>query len=440
MHYFFVGIGGISMSALSKLLLAEGHTVCGSDLAENTLIKELRTCGCKVYIGHSSENVMGGADIMIVNGAIADNNPECIYARNHNIPIITRDKLLAQIASKYNTVAAVAGCHGKSTTTAMLGACLTSGGFYPTVHNGVKDNLRIGSKNYFVTEACEFKRGFLSLAPSVAVITNIDADHLDCYKDIRDIKNTFAKFAASADIVVKNAEDPNSYSCFGRIKTVTFGINFGSVHTRNLKKQGGKYSFDIVLAPEIFGKWASDFSIALSVPGLHNAANAAAAIAAALVLGVNMSHIKTALENFPGVSRRFEKLTEINNTPVILDYAHHPKEIQTAVETAESLYKNYLLIFQPHTYTRTIALWEDFVTVLSGMKNLWLYKTYAARELPIKGGRAWDLKKSLGNKVKYFAGTGTLKKYINRTAHNFDAIILCGAGDAVKGEFLMPPQ
>ncbi|MDR1917629.1 MAG: UDP-N-acetylmuramate--L-alanine ligase [Christensenellaceae bacterium] len=487
-RFHFIGIGGISMSALAKILLSKGYKVSGSDLTQNAQTKELHAMGCPICIGHNAENVLG-ADFVIINGAIGAENKELAAARANNIPIIMRDKLLAEISNDYDKIIAVAGCHGKSTTTAMIGAIMTAGGFNPTIHNGalmrshevasvgdsqmrsneiasgipygavpfatltngvtewsqmrsheIESNLRLGGSTFFITEACEFKRSFLSLSPTLAVITNIDADHLDCYTDINDIKNAFAEFCDKTDIVVKNAEDANSNDIKGRKKTITFGINMGDVHTKNLRMGfDNKYSFEVILDEKKFGKLYNNFVIKLGVHGLHNVYNALGAIAAGLSFGADVRAITNAIQNYSGVARRFEHIVNIGNTPVILDYAHHPNEIKTTIKTADTLYQKYLLVFQPHTFTRTLAFFADFVSVLSKIKNLAIYKTYSAREKPIAGGRANDLYKVIKSSnptAKYFANTTPLKKYIELTANKYDAIILCGAGDVVSGEFL----
>ncbi len=437
MRYFFVGIGGVSMSALAKLLLNDGHKIYGSDMIDSLNIKELSSLGITTYIGHSNENIKDkNIDYLIINGAISDDNPELFYAKENNIKIISREQLLAEVSRKYENVIAVAGCHGKSSTTAIVGEIFKLSGKEPTVHNGVKDNLYIGKKKYFITEACEFKRSFLTLEPKIAIITNVDKDHLDCYKDLNDIKNTFQSFSANVDILIKNVDDRNSIDLKGKKQTITFGINYGDIHTKNLKEiRKGCYSFDLVLDKNKFGVFNNIPTFKMQVAGKHNIYNALAGIACGLMSGINVSLIKEAIFNYRGISRRFEILSKLNNTEIILDYAHHPKEILTTIDTAKSLYKNYLIVFQPHTYTRTIALWNEFILTLAKIPNLILYKTFAAREKEIRGGRAFDLQKIL--KCKYFAKTKSLKNYIKKYHGKYDAIILCGAGDVVSGEFLI---
>lgn len=376
----FVGIGGISMSALAAIMHDRGHKISGSDLMENEQTRMLEMLGIKVHIGHCKQN-SAGADLIVVNGAISEDNPE----RSKSIPMISREQLLAEIESTYPIRIAVAGTHGKSTTTAMIAAILMEAGLDPTVHNGAmmhmknftKSNFVIGKGGIFLTEACEFKRSFLTLNPTIAVITNIDYDHVDCFKDLDDTKKAFDEFASGAKIVIKTEQ-------------------------------------------------CSRITFPLQIPGAHNYENARAAAAAGRALDIPESVIRTALENFRGIDRRFQKINRINGCDIISDYAHHPTEITTTVETAKSLYNHFLIIFQPHTYTRTLTLFDDFTKILRTCDSI-LYKTYAARELPIIGGRAKDL--AIALQVKYIATPTALQNFIQKMSNKYDAIILTGAGD-----------
>lgn len=435
-RYFFIGIGGVSMSALAKLLRHQGKQVAGSDAVESSNTRELSALGIKVYLGHHVENLQHEpVDYVVINGAITDDNPELVYAKEKGLKIIYRESLLAQIARNYQNVIAIAGCHGKSSTTAMIGSILTQAGLEPTVHNGAQDNLHLGSKQWFVTEACEFRKSFLKLKPRIAVVTNVDADHLDCYKDLDEIKQCFRQFAAQSDVLIKNATDPNSADLFGKQRTITFSLNHGDVHAKNLQSlPHGGHQFDIVINPQVFGTTYRLPHFIVPVPGLHNVTNALAAVACALVCQISWEPMYQAIVQYKGIARRFQRFCRIGHTPVILDYAHHPREIATTIQTAQTLYRKYLLVFQPHTYTRTIALWNDFVKVLGTVLNLVIYKTFAARGKTIVGGRALDLSRHL--KVKYLATTEKLGAYLAEHAKEYDAVILCGAGDVVSGEFL----
>ena len=436
MRYFFVGIGGVSMSALAKLLLAQGKFVAGSDAVASENTRELTRLGVTVYLGHAAEHLQKTpVDCLVINGAITDDNPELLYAQKHGIKIIYRENLLAQIARHYHQVIAVAGCHGKSSTTALIGSIFQRAGRQPTIHVGAQNNLALGGKEWLITEACEFRKSFLKLKPRIAVITNVDADHLDCYQDLDEIKRCFQQFASQSEIVVKNAMDPHSRDLVGKKRTVTFGINYGDVHATHLQQlpQGG-YCFTVAVNPSVFGTIYNLPAFTIAVPGLHNVVNALAAVTCALVCQIGLVSSRDAIAQYKGIARRFQHFARIGNTPVILDYAHHPREIAATVQTAQSLYRKYLLVFQPHTYTRTIALWSDFVTVLGKVPHLLIYKTFAARGKTIIGGRGLDLSRHLH--VKYLASTDKLTEYLHDHAAEYDAIILCGAGDVVSGDFL----
>lgn len=395
------------MSSLAAILHYRGAKISGSDITESDQTRMLEKLGIKVYIPHNRRNIKS-ADFIIINSAISKRNPEFLEAKKRGIRILQREQVLALIEKNFATRIAVAGTHGKSTTTAMIYAILAEAGLEPTVHNGAvmykktngthdkePTNFILGSDKYFLTEACEFKRNFLALNPTIAVVTNVDADHLDCYKDIDDIKETFGKFAAKASVLVKNPNCKNSSGLSGREKTLNF----------------------------------ADIDIKLQIPGAHNIENAKAAAAVGQVLGISEAVINKALFEFKGIGRRFEKIKVIENCDIIADYAHHPTEIKTTIQTADSLYKRFLVLFQPHTYTRTLALFDSFVEVLGGCNSV-LFKTYAAREKPISGGTARDLASAIG--CKYLPTGRALQKFINGSAQNYDAIILTGAGDMLK--------
>ena len=380
----FIGLGGVSMSALARLLeINDKAIISGSDAN---------------VLGHSAKNISREIDLVIINGAISDDNPELLKAQQLNIPILTRAELLAYIESKYINKIAVAGSHGKSTTTAMIGAVLAAGGLNPTVHNGAMPNLLVGGKGYFVTEACEFKRSFLLLKPTVGVITNIDIDHMDCYNNLEEIQEAFNSFASNSKVVLR---------CDELCKEVSDIEEYSR----------GKYSFKLL-----------DTTIKLGVVGRHNIHNACAAAHVGLHFGIDIKVIATALENFSGISRRFEFMRKLGECDLITDYAHHPVELETTISTANDLYgeDNYLIVFQPHTYTRTIALFDDFIRVLKGANSV-LYKTFSAREKPKKGGSARDL--ALASGKKYFHEKQLLSNYIDNISKNYRAIILTGAGD-----------
>ena len=365
------------MDALSRILRERGAIISGSD--------------AQVGAGHRRENITADIDAVVINGAIADDNVELLRARELGITIIGREELLADIESGYKNRIAVAGCHGKSTTVAMIGAVLRAAGFNPTVHCGAKMNsevppnaLILGGTDYFVTEACEFKRSFLKLNPTVAVITNIDFDHADCYRDIYDVRETFRQFADKCPTVIQHDNDQTA-----------------EVVIQNIK---------------------------LRVAGAHNRENAILAVKVGLHFGVSVGVIRSALENFTGIERRFQNLGKVGECDVIADFAHHPTEIHACIDTATEIYGagKFLIVFQPHTYTRTIALFDDFLRVLKRADCV-VYKTYSAREKEIKGGTGRDLAHSA--RLPYFKTAEALKKFLMKKSKKYRAIVLTGAGD-----------
>ena len=411
----FIGIGGVSMQALGQIIETWGAIVTGSD--------------SNIGKGHVTSNIHKNIDLVVMNGAISDDNVELERAKQLGIKIIDRSDLLAEIESRYKHRIAVAGTHGKSTTTAMIGAILCQGGKNPTVHNGARPNLILGGMEFFVTEACEFKRSFLKLQPTVAVITNIDADHMDCYRDLAEIETAFNTFARSAQTIIQHDGEIDSH-----------------------EYKPGYFAFSIEKTPAAVGvtpfskggNLQNEIRICLAVPGKHNVMNAMLAVKVGLYFGISLADIKTALENFTGVERRFQKISDtvlVDSdgqrtayeaiTQVIADYAHHPTEIKTTVDTANAIFgeRQYLVVFQPHTFTRTIAFFDDFVDVLKAA-DVVMYKTFSAREKPINGGKASDLARELG--VRYFATKNALQRHIAKISPKYKAVILTGAGDINK--------
>ena len=379
-HLHFIGIGGVSMGALAKICELDGAKVTGSD---NRGFGGRSSPRRK---GHHRDNIHSGIDLVIINGAISESNVELKRARELGIPVMDRSEILAEIEGRYPVRIAVAGCHGKSTTVAMIGAVLCAGGLDPTIHNGARPNLRLGGREIFLTEACEFRRSFLKLSPTIAVITNVELDHVDCYRDLGEIQKAFEEFASKAAICVRHDE--------------------------------------------------SDVFVPLQVAGAHNAMNAALAVKVGLHFGIDMETIRRALWEFRGIERRFEHVGDIvlkvsggcGTCAIISDYAHHPTEIATTIATADERFGrgNYLIVFQPHTFTRTRALFGDFVEALGGVDCV-LYRTFAAREKPMRGGRAEDLARALG--VRCFASARGVRRFVRHAAGRYKAVVLTGAGD-----------
>ncbi|MCL2755911.1 MAG: UDP-N-acetylmuramate--L-alanine ligase [Firmicutes bacterium] len=428
-HYHFVGIGGISMSALALILHKQGIVVSGSDINENEQTVELRKYDVMVFIGHNVVNISSSVTNLVINGAISNDNPELVIAKERGLEIVDRSVLLAEISKSYKNVIAVAGTSGKSTTTAMIGAIFVEAELLPTVHNGAvlmsgSGGLGLvqGSDEYFITEACEFKRSFLTLRPRISVITNVNPDHMDCYDDFDDLKKTFFDFGFGSGKVIVNNDCKNSKLISTNFaNAVTIGIKNKAdiMATDIIEYKRGKYKFTVAVN-------STKFDIQLNVFGYHNIYNALAAIAVGVEFGVQPDVIAKALYYYKGIARRFEEITQIGKTKIISDYAHHPIEVATTIKTCSKLFDKFLVVFQPHTYSRTKALFNEFKEVL-GNCNVVLYKTYSAREKPIKGGSAHDLAKSLG--MKYFSTKTALEKFVDKNIEKYDAVIFVGAGD-----------
>lgn len=419
---FFIGIGGISMSGLAKLSLHEGAKVRGSDLSNSPQVCHLRQLGIRVYGAHDADNITQDIDLVIYSGAIKGNNPELVRAREFGIPTMERSEYLGIIASRYNRVIAISGTHGKTTTTAMLGLIMQRAGLNPTIHLGgesinLGDNTVIGGGEYLVVEACEYRESFRYLKPYIGVITNIELDHLDYYRDYNAIHSAFSRFANRSDSVVVMAGtniNHNNLQSIGEDWCV-----------KDIEALCGGYAFNVYVKNKYF------HTFRINCIGQHNITNALFAIATAYQLGIDKEIIETALSDFMGVERRYEKIAKLGECNIIIDYAHHPTELSVSIDGIESVYDRILYIFQPHTYSRTIKLFDDFKDVLSPLKDLIIYETYPAREEEIIGGRAIDLFNNLkaNDTLLYFDELGTLIGYINSQTQYYDCVLILGAGD-----------
>jgi len=410
--------------------------VSGSDISDNDQIRHLRNLGIKIHIGHDAKNLPNDCTHVIVNGAIADDNPEYMLAKKRGIKIIDRAELLAEISRGYKNIIAVAGTSGKSSTTAMIGAIFTEAMLSPTIHNGAVSaynaNLGLvhGGDEFFISEACEFKKSFLKLEPTVGVITNINPDHMDCYKDFDDLMGAFGEFAdKTSRSVFVNADCKNyaslDFSASVEMTNRTFGIkNKADITATNIIEfEKGKYKFTCKTN-------STNFDVTLNVYGYHNIYNALSAIGVALEYNISLEVIQNALAKYKGISRRFEQLSTyysgLSAVKIISDYAHHPVEIATTIKTAKSLFDKFLIVFQPHTYSRTKALFSEFEQVFDGV-DVVFYKTYSAREKVIGGGSSLDLAKVLGK--KHYVNKTAMMKHIKKASHKYDAVIFVGAGD-----------
>ena len=444
----FIGIGGISMSGLAKVLLQEGFQVSGSDALENGQTRHLADCGAKVFYGQRAGNIGEGVGLVVYTAAIHPDNPEYEEAARRGIPMVSRAELLGQMMRNYRNALAVAGTHGKTTTTSMITEILLAGGMDPTISVGgilhsIGGNIRVGGRGLFVTEACEYTNSFLSFFPTMEVILNIEADHLDFFKDLEDIRHSFRLFAEKLpedglliiDGRIDNWEEiTKGLPC--RVVTVGGGADSGYGAADIAYDRFACPSFTLLKGGEPSGR------IHLGVPGEHNVYNALAAIAAADALNVPLEAVQQGLAGFAGTERRFEKKGEVGGITIIDDYAHHPQEITATLAAARHYpHKKLWCVFQPHTYSRTKALMDDFAQALSAADEVVLADIYAARESDTLGVSSGDIAgrlESLGTKAWHFSTFDEIEIFILKNCSPGDLLITMGAGDIVKvGERLL---
>ena len=438
----FIGIGGISMSGLAEILLNAGFTVSGSDRASSPLTQKLEGEGVKVYYGQRAENITQDIQLVVYSAAIKEDNPEYAQAKSSDVPMLTRAQLLGQIMKNYKTSIAVSGTHGKTTTTSMITSILLTADADPTVSVGgmlpmIGGNIRIGNSDCFLTEACEYTNSFLSFFPTVAVILNIEEDHLDFFKDIDDIRNSFAKFAnllPEDGLLVIDADIDDIDGITGNVKcpVVTVSEHSEADYTADSVTYDdmGCASFDVIKDGSVYTK------VKLSIPGKHNISNALAAIAVCDRIGISAEDIVKGLNDYDGVERRFQYKGSIGGVTIIDDYAHHPTEIAATLSAAENYkHEKLWLVFQPHTYTRTKALFDDFVKVLSRAENVVLADIYAAREKDNLGISSEDLCEAIknnGTSAYYFGSFDEIENFLLQNCSPGDLLITMGAGDVVK--------
>lgn len=434
----FVGIGGISMSALAEILHKNGCIVTGSDISCSNITKKLENMGIKIYLGHNENNVFG-SELVVYTAAVKSDNKELIYAKNNNICTIERARLLGELMRKYACPIAVSGTHGKTTTTSMLAVTLIKSGLSPTVTVGgelpeINGNLFVGNNEYFVLEACEYVDSFLSFYPKIAIITNIEEDHLDYFSGIEQIIASFNKFAKKLPkdgLLVINFDDKNAIKASENLdcKIISYSLKDKNADFYANNIAFDEFStpyFDIYKKGEFFGK------IKLSVTGIHNVYNSLSVIAVCDFLGLNKNDIITNLQSYCGTKRRFEKKGEYNGAIIIDDYAHHPTEVLATLNAAKN-YKNSKVycVFQPHTYTRTKALLCEFAKSLSVADEVIVTDIYAAREKDTGDIHSKDLVKITKN-AKYFKNFDEIESYIKNSVNKGDIVITMGAGDVYK--------
>lgn len=447
-HIHFIGIGGISMSGLAEILLEEGFTVSGSDTRESALTKKLESRGAQIMYGQKAENIAPNIDCVVYTAAINRANPELIEAVAQKIPMLTRAELLGQLMKNYKTPIAVSGTHGKTTTTSMISHILLAGDMDPTISVGgilkaIGGNIRVGTSDTFITEACEYTNSFLHFFPKISVILNIEEDHLDFFKDLEDIRSSFRKFAellpADGTLIINSDIDNYQEICEGlNCNVITYGSAPGSDYSADhvTYDDYGHASF------ELLKRDGHTEHITLSVTGDHNVSNALSAIAVADLLGIPMDITKKGLVSFCGTDRRFEYKGEFNGVTIVDDYAHHPTEIAATLKAARHYpHEKLWCVFQPHTYTRTKAFFHEFAEALSHTDHLILADIYAARETDTLGISSADLAeevKALGTDTHYFPSFDEIETFLKANCKAGDLLITMGAGDIVTvGEDLL---
>lgn len=446
-HIHFIGIGGISMSGLAAILMKRGFTVSGSDAHKSPLTEWLIGLGASVSFPQRADNITDDIDAVVYTAAIHPDNPEFQAVQAKGIPMLTRAELLGQLMRNYDVSLAVAGTHGKTTTTSMLAHIMMQGGLDPTISVGgilqsIGGNVRLGDSGYFLTEACEYTNSFLSLFPEIAVILNIDADHLDFFHDLDDIRHSFRQFAGQVSpdgALIVNSGIPRLEE-FTRglpCRVITFGIGQGDYQAADISwNDSGDACFDLRKDDRLLGRFQ------LSVPGEHNILNACAALAVGFQLGLSADTMAAGLSSFTGTDRRFQKKGEIGGVTVIDDYAHHPTEIRATLHAARKLPCNHVwCVFQPHTYTRTRALMDEFADALSLADKIVLADIYAARETDTLGISSDLLRQRLRDRDKeawYFPTFDEIETFLLENCVPGDLLITMGAGDIVQvGEHLL---
>ena len=432
-----IGIGGVSMSSLADVLWGMGIAISGSDMNRNKNVVGLTEKGIPVSIGHKAENITREIEFVVRTAAVHDDNPEIIRAHALGIPVFERTQAWGAISKDYSNALCISGTHGKTTTTSMCTHIMMAADKDPTVMIGgtlplLNAGHRVGHGNTIIMEACEYYNSFLSLHPTVAVILNVEADHLDFFKDLQDVQHSFREFALRTPedgYVVANLDDASTMATIRDIprKIMTFGLSReADVYAENIEFLGANSHFDIIFK----GKHFTD--VTLHVPGLHNVKNALAATAAAICLGVRPNAVKYGLAGFNGAGRRFEFKGKYNGSDVYDDYAHHPGELKALLDTVEGLnYKRCILVFQPHTYTRTAALFEDFVTQLKRPDVLLLAEIFAAREKNTIGISSAALAERVEG-AEFYPTFPELEEELKRKAQPGDIILTVGAGDVYK--------
>lgn len=441
-HVHFIGIGGISMSGLAEILLSRKFPVSGSDSHESALTDQLAAQGAVIHYPQRTENITDDIDVVVYTAAIHPDNPEFRAAQEKNLPMLTRAQLLGEIMRNYKEAINVSGTHGKTTTTSMITEILLEAHKDPTVSVGgmLKDiggNIRVGGQETFVVEACEYTNSFLSFFPTIEVILNVEADHLDFFKDIDDIRHSFKLFAEKLPedgllVINKDIKHCEYFTQALKCRVVTFGHEKDADYTANF------ISYDKFAHPSytLFYKGEELAKVELGVTGEHNIYNSLAAIAVARSLEIPMEVILRGLKRFTGTDRRFQKKGSVNGFTIIDDYAHHPQEIAATIEAAKKYpHRKLWIVFQPHTYSRTAALLDDFAGALSQADEIVLADIYAAREKNTIGISSDDLRKHMleqNTNVYYIPKFEDIEDFLLKHVEEGDVLITMGAGDIYK--------
>ena len=447
-HVHFIGIGGISMSGLAEILLKAGIKVTGSDGKASPITAHLEIKGALIYIGQRASNIEDTPDLAVYTAAISKDNEELMACEQAGIPMLTRAQMLGQIMANYKSSVAISGTHGKTTTTSMLSHIFLEADADPTISVGgmldaIGGNIRVGHSDYFITEACEYTNSYHAFFPKLSIILNVDADHLDFFKDIEEIKESFHTFATNLGtqgILVVNG-DMDAYEAVTHdlpCKIITFGLaDTNTFYPANIHAdENGHMLFDVMRQGALLGE------VHLGLGGEHNITNALASIAAALELGLSFDACQGGLAACQGAKRRFEYKGMLGDTTIIDDYAHHPTEIKATLNTAgHKPHHEIWLVFQPHTYTRTRALFDEFVDALSGADHIVLADIYAAREKDTGLVHSKDLLRALtdrGVDAYYFGSFDEIENFLLKNCKKNDLLITMGAGNVVDiGEHLL---
>ena len=433
-----IGIGGVSMSGIAEILVNWGFSVSGSDRSDSDILHTLKDAGIQIHIGHDAKNV-DGADCVVFTAAIHPDNPEYIHAQELEIPLIERSDFLGELTRCYQNTIAISGTHGKTTTTSLVSLCFMEAQKDPSIQVGaiikeLNGNYRVGNSETFIIEACEYVESFLKFSPKSEIILNIDNDHLDYYKNIENVKKAFIKYfklLTEDGHLIINADDKNCLDLpiYSKAHAIKYGIENEDVDfsAQNIVfDEDGFPGFDVYK----FGEFFAHFK--LSIPGKHNVLNALSCIALCDAYGINKKSMQTALQKFTGADRRFEFKGTVNGARVYDDYGHHPTEVEATAKALNN--KNYnqsWVVFQPHTYSRTFNLLDDFANALLSFDNIIVTDIYAARETNTYNISSKDLVDAivkLGKDAKYISSLDDCATYLKKNVKEGDIVLTLGAG------------